>query len=333
MQDCPAGRLRRAAPLGFFGRRGKCPGDDTHDTGFSLRAAVSGDERIDENAGVPGVRHRTEDVCGIRLHWAEVGEGPAVVLLHGFPDFWRGWRRQMPELAARGFRAVAADLRGYHLSGRPRGVAAYAMRHLVADVVGLIERLGERRVHLAGHDWGGVIAWYVAMHHPERVNRLVIANAPHPAAFRRELRRGGQLLRSWYAGFFQLPWLPEWALRRDHCAAVARIFRRSPERPGAFSDEDVAAYRASAAAPGALAAMLAYYRAALRHPTPPVRPVDAPTLLIWGERDRALSPRLTEGLERWVPDLRVARLPGAGHWVMADEPGRVSRLMTDFLEG
>jgi epoxide hydrolase 4 len=254
-----------------------------------------------------------------------------VILLHGFPDFWRGWRRQIPALAEAGLRVVAPDMRGYHRSDRPPTLSAYAMRRLVADVLGLIDALGADRVHLAGHDWGGVIAWYLAMSHPQRVDRLVIANAPHPAAFRRELKRGGQLLRSWYAGFFQLPLIPEWILGRDHCAAIGRIFRRSPERPGAFSEADIAAYRDAAADPGALRAMIAYYRAALRHPAPRQGTVGAPTLLIWGEKDRALSPRLTVGLERWVPELSVLRIAEAGHWVMADAPDQVNAAMVGFL--
>lgn len=239
----------------------------------------------------------------------------------------------MPALAAAGFRAVAMDLRGYGGSDRPAGVGAYAMRHLVGDALGVLDALGVERAHVAGHDWGGVIAWYLGMHHADRVSRLVVANAPHPAAFRRELRRGGQLLRSWYAGFFQLPRVPEWALRRRGYAALERIYRRGPERPGAFSEADVQDYLGCAARPGALTAMLNFYRAALRMRTPPVRPVGVPTLLLWGERDRALSPRLTRGLERWVPELRVERIPDAGHWVLADAPERVNERMIGFLRG
>ena len=279
-----------------------------------------------------GFTHHTQQTGETVLHWAEIGSGPVVLLLHGFPDLWRGWRRQMPALAEAGCRAVAVDLRGYGGSARPHGVGAYAMPRLVGDVVALLDHFGVDRAHLAGHDWGGVIAWYTAMHHPERIRRLVIANAPHPAAFRREMRRGGQALRSWYAGFFQLPGLPEWALRRRGFRALERIYRESPERPGAFSEEDIREYLAAAAQPGALTAMLNYYRAALRRPGLEVRPIAAPTLLIWGERDRALSPRLTEGLERWVGDLRLERIPDASHWVLADAPDCVNGTMIDFLD-
>jgi epoxide hydrolase 4 len=275
--------------------------------------------------------HHTERVGELRLHWVEAGEGPVVILLHGFPDHWRGWRRQIPALAAAGFRVVVPDLRGYHRSERPAGIRPYRMLRLMEDVLALGDRLGAGRFHLAGHDWGGVVAWHVAMRHPERIDRLVVLNAPHPVAFRRELRRGGQLLRSWYALLFQLPLLPEWILRRRGAAAIGRLFRRSPVRAGAFSEEDLAAYRRAASEPGAVRAMLAYYRAALRYPASAARPVRSPTLLLWGERDAALSPRLTERLGRWVPDLRVVRIPDASHWVMADAPDRVSAEMAAFL--
>lgn len=268
---------------------------------------------------------------GVRLHYVEMGRGPLIVLLHGFPEFWYAWRHQLPALAAAGFRAVAPDLRGYNLSEKPRGVRAYGMAELVEDVAALVRHLGEERAHVVGHDWGGVVAWFLAMHRPGVVERLAIANAPHPVAFRRELRRPDQMLRSAYAAFFQLPWLPEAVLRAGDFALLMRVFRTEPTRPGAFTEEDLQRYREALARPGALTAMLNYYRAALRTRPLPPRTVRAPTLLLWGERDRHLSVRMTEGLDRGVPDLRVERLPAASHWVMADEPETVNRLLTGFL--
>ena len=279
-----------------------------------------------------GWTHREAEVNGLRLHWVEAGEGPLVVLLHGFPEHWRAWRRQIGPLADAGFRVAAPDLRGYGRSDKPRGIDAYRIRPLVEDVEGLIRVLGAERAHVAGHDWGGVVAWYAAMLRPERIARLAIVNAPHPAAFRRALLRTDQALRSWYAVFFQLPLLPEAAFRRDGFALVARALRGSA-RAGAFTDEDLAAYRAAAARPGAMTAMLNYYRAAARRRTPRPRPIPHETLLIWGERDRALHPSLADGLEPWVPRIRVERLPGATHWVMAEAPARVSALLADFFRG
>ncbi|HEX8432201.1 MAG TPA: alpha/beta fold hydrolase [Longimicrobium sp.] len=269
------------------------------------------------------------DVGEVRLHWMEAGSGPPVILLHGFPESSRAWRRQLPALADAGFRAVAPDMRGYGRSDRPRGIRAYAVERLVADVVGLVKAVGAERVRLVGHDWGGVVAWYVAMWHPEIVERLVIVNAPHPAIFRRELRRPDQLTRSWYVGFFQLPRIPEWAIRRRDFAVLKRIFRHDPLRPGAYTDDDIRAYKDAAARPGALTAMLNYYRAT-RFSRPASVPIPAPTLVVWGIHDRALSERNTVGLDKWVPDLRIERVESS-HWVMADAPDRLNELLAGFL--
>jgi pimeloyl-ACP methyl ester carboxylesterase len=271
------------------------------------------------------------DVGGVRLYWTEAGSGAPVILLHGFPESSRAWRRQLPALAAAGFRAIAPDMRGYGRSDKPRGIQAYAVERLVEDVVGLVRAAGAERVRLVGHDWGGVVAWYVAMWHPEIVERLVIINAPHPAIFRRELRKGDQLARSWYVGFFQLPRIPEWAIGRRGFAVLERIFRHDPLRPGAYTDDDIRGYKEDAARPGALTAMLNYYRAT-RFSRPASVPVRAPTLLVWGVHDRALSERNTVGLERWVPDLRIERID-ASHWVMADAPDRLNELLVGFLRG
>jgi pimeloyl-ACP methyl ester carboxylesterase len=276
-------------------------------------------------------------VNGVRLHYVEAGDGPPVVLLHGFPEFWYSWRHQLPALAAAGFRAIAPDQRGYNLSDRPPGVSNYRVEHLVGDVAGLICSVAGGRAAVVGHDWGGAIAWALAMRHPELVDRLVILNAPHPATYLRELRTVGQMLRSWYVFFFQLPGLPEWAFRRNDFALLKRMLRRDPVRPDVFSEEDIRLYKEALARPGALTATINWYRAVLRgglrRARKDVRPVAMPTLLIWGEQDRYLGPRLTEGLEPWVHNLRVERFPDASHWVHAEWPERVNRLLAEFLRG
>ncbi len=280
--------------------------------------------------------HREEEVNGVRLHWVEQGEGPLVVLLHGFPDFWFTWRRQLPALAAAGFRAVAPDMRGYGLSGKPRGVAEYRMDRLVDDVAGLVARCGATRAHVAGHDWGGAVAWNLPRYHPDLVDRLVILNSPHPAAFRRELRTLDQLRRSWYVFFFQLPWLPEALLARRRAGFVKGLLRRELVAKDAFTREEIERHREAMLVPGALTAALAYYRAAFRVRAVPAkgpRRIERPTLVVWGERDSFLSPRLLDGLDRWVADLTVERLPGAGHWVHADAPARVNELLVGFFRG
>jgi pimeloyl-ACP methyl ester carboxylesterase len=277
--------------------------------------------------------HHFARVNGVRLHYVEAGAGPLVLLLHGFPEFWYAWRHQLAALAAAGFRAVAPDLRGYNLSDKPKGVRPYRIEALVDDVAELVRHLGGPARAVAGHDWGGGIAWDLPVRHPGCAERLVVLNAPPPGAFLRELRTLGQLRRSWYIFFFQLPWLPElfFRLRRPVC----RMLRADPVRPGAFSAEDIARYEEALARPGALTAAINYYRAAVRRffqrPPPTLPPILTPTLLIWGERDRYLGPRLTEGLSAWVPNLRVERLPDSSHWVMSDAPERVNQLLIDFL--
>jgi pimeloyl-ACP methyl ester carboxylesterase len=283
------------------------------------------------------LRHGESVVNGIRLHWVEQGKGPLVVLLHGFPEFWYAWRHQIPALAAAGFRAVAPDLRGYNLSDKPAGVRSYRIEALLGDLAGLIAHLGEEKAHVVGHDWGGAFAWYAPLFLPERLLSLTLLNAPHPLAFRRELNTNpAQRKKSSYVFFFQLPWLPERQIRAGNFAAVEKMLRRDPVSPGTFSDEDIRLYKQALAKPGALTAAVNYYRAALRFP-PRARgrawPEGLKTLVVWGERDRYLGPGLLEGLDRWVPNLTVERIPDASHWVQADAPARVNEILIRFLRG
>jgi epoxide hydrolase 4 len=281
------------------------------------------------------VLHREAVVNGVRLHYVEAGAGPLVVLLHGFPEFWYSWRYQIPALAAAGYRVVAPDMRGYNTSAKPPGVRSYMIETLTDDVAGLIHHLGERSAVVAGHDWGGGVAWYLPMRHPATVDKLIVLNAPHPAAFARELRHPAQLLRSSYMLFFQLPWLPEAVFRAGGYALLEHTLRTEPVRPGAFGEEDIPRYKCALSRPGALTATLNYYRALFRRdPREAMQPppaITCPTLLIWGERDRYLGVDLTRGLERWVPDIRVERIANASHWVQIDAPERVNELMLQFL--
>lgn len=286
------------------------------------------------STNVPELRHGYADLSEVRLHYVEAGEGPLVVLLHGFPEFWYAWRAQIPALTAAGFRVVAPDMRGYNLSSRPRGVDAYAMRRLTGDVRELIAERGAERAMLAGHDWGAAVAWATAMDHPEVVQRLAILNVPHPRRMLQGLRTARQARKSWYMFFYQLPWLPEryvshnrWQGFRDNFAHDAR--------PGAFSAADIERYVEAWSRPGAGTAMINYYRATFRQ-TPQrtaagIRPIDAPTLVIWGQRDRHLGAELAEPEHGDVPRLdRVERLD-ASHWVHHDEPETVNRLLAEFF--
>jgi pimeloyl-ACP methyl ester carboxylesterase len=303
------------------------------------------DRRTEVLPGPPPcvVHHRQAVVGGVRLHYVEAppqagtatGAERLCCVLHGFPEFWYSWRHQLPALAGAGFRALAPDLRGYNESDRPPGVESYRIERLVEDVAGLIRHAGPGPADVVGHDWGGGIAWALAATRPQLVRRLVICNAPHPAAFLRELRTPGQLLRSWYMFFFQLPALPEWLFRAGDFALPDRALRHGPARPGAFTDEDIRRYKEALARPGAVTAGINYYRAAFRHFGQVRRRVAgrvaAPTLLIWGDRDPYLGPRLTEGLGEWVPNLQIERIADAGHWVQNEAPERVNRLLVEFL--
>lgn len=265
-------------------------------------------------------------------------DGPLVVLLHGFPEFWYGWRRQIEPLAAAGFRVLAPDQRGYGLSDKPRGARAYNLEALAGDVVGLLDEAGRERAALVGHDWGALVAWWTAIRHPACVERLAVLNGPHPAAFRRALRRSPrQMLRSWYMGFFQLPVLPEAALRALAPRLLARSLRGRAgpgERGGhsAAGADEIARYREAWARPGAMTAMVNWYRAIFRYrpPVPASLRVRAPVLVIWGARDRYLGKELAKASLAYCDRGELAGVD-ATHWVQHDEPERVNRLLIDFL--
>jgi epoxide hydrolase 4 len=288
--------------------------------------SLASDDRTD-------LREGYAEVGDVRLHYVEAGDGPLIVLLHGFPEFWFGWRLQIAPLAAAGFRVVAPDMRGYNLSSRPAGVAAYSAEQLAADVRGLIRERGADSAMLVGHDWGGTAAWTTAMNHPEVVDRLAILNAAHPRRLSQGLRDPRQLRKSWYFFFFQPPGLPERRVRAGDWRFFKRFLRDA--RPP-FTPEDIDRYVEAWSQPGAATAMLNYYRFAVRQSPKKaeaqLRPISAPTLVIWGQGDRYLGPKLAEPDRDDVPNLdRVERLPGASHWVHHDEGERVTRLLISFF--
>ena len=275
------------------------------------------------------------DLGDVRLHYVEAGEGPLVVLLHGFPQSHHMWRFQIPALVGAGFRVVAPDLRGYNLSDKPEGIEHYRVGTLVRDVERLIVERGEEKATVVGHDWGAIVAWLAAMRSPGRVEKLAILNVPHPARFSDGLTMPKQLLRSSYMFFFQIPRLPEKALSARDFAVLRAGFRRHPTRPGAIPEEDAERYVEALSPPGALTATINYYRALLRNPSEMqalLRKIEAPTLVIWGEKDAFLSRELADPGLLWVPNLRVERLPTASHFVAEDRPDEVNALLLDFLQ-
>ena len=271
---------------------------------------------------------------GITLHAVTAGpaDGPLVILLHGFPEFWYGWWRQIAPLAASGLRVVVPDQRGYNLSDKPAGVAPYRLDTLADDVLGLADALGHERFAVVGHDWGAAVAWHVASRSPERVTRAAILNAPHPATLRQYARAHlRQALKSWYVAYFQLPFLPELGLRAGGFRGLRRALQRT-SRPRTFTDEDFRHYREAWAQPGALTAMLNWYRA-LRLAgvlAAPAR-VRVPVRVIWGDRDAFLEAGLAETSAALCERAEVFHLPDATHWVQHEEAERVNRLLIEFL--
>ena len=269
-----------------------------------------------------------------RLHVAEAGpaDGPLVILLHGFPEYWGAWRHQIPALAAAGFRVLAPDQRGYNLSSQPRRLAGYGLDALVDDVVALIAEAGHDRAHVVGHDWGGLVAWWAAIREPEKLRRLGILNVGHPRVLRQQMRSNPrQRRKSWYVFFFQLPWLPEWYLSRGDWEKCVRAVRGT-SRKGTFSPADMDEYRQAWRRSGARG-MVNWYRAALRRPprrVPSLR-VTVPTLLLWGARDRFLGEELVKPSLDLCDRARAEIFPEATHWIQHEEPEKVNRALIDFF--
>ena len=302
----------------------------TEDPGTS--ASGTAEQQASELLG-SDVREGYADIGDTRLHYVEAGDGPLIVLLHGFPEFWYGWRLQIQPLAAAGFRVVAPDLRGYNLSSRPKGVKAYDAGQLTADIRGLIHERGATSAMLVGHDWGGTVAWDLAMSHPELVDRLAILNAAHPRKLSQGLHHPGQLRRSWYFFFFDLPDLPESIVHANDWHFFRHFLR---DAHPAYTPEETDRYIEAWSQPGAATGMINYYRNSVRESPKKaeaaLRPISAPTLVIWGERDRYLSPELAEPEHDDVPNLdRVERLPDVSHWVHHDGAERVNQLLIDFF--
>ena len=271
---------------------------------------------------------------GINLHYVSQGSGKLMLMLHGFPEFWYSWRHQITEFAP-DYHVVAVDLRGYNDSDKPQGLAAYQMSELLADVKGVINGLGYEDCILVAHDWGGAIAWNFAYEYPSMVEKLIVMNLPHPAKFVAGLKTWQQLPKSWYIFWFQLPFLPELIFQANNCQAIASAFKDMAIDKSAFKPEDLAAFRDAAAKPGALTAMINYYRANFQIPPDNLAKyceiLDVPTLMIWGEEDTALGKELTYGTEAYVKNLQLKYIPNCSHWVQQEQPNLVNEYMRNFL--
>ncbi len=278
-------------------------------------------------------QHECIQTNGINLHYVTQGEGPLMLMLHGFPEFWYSWRHQIPEFA-KNYKVVAVDLRGYNDSDKPAQKEAYVMSEFVTDVKGMIRGLGYENCVLVGHDWGGAIAWNFAYAHPEMVQKLIVLNLPHPAKFAQGMQTPQQLLRSSYMFLFQLPLVPELLIQFNDYQLLETAFSGMAVRKSAFSTADIDAYKDAFAKRGALTAALNYYRNIFEQGILTQRNwgvLDVPTLMIWGESDTALGKELTYGTEKYVRDLQIQYIPNCSHWVQQEQPELVNQYMREFL--
>ncbi len=282
-----------------------------------------------------GLRFRRRPCGDVTLHVAEAGpeDGPLVVLLHGFPEFWFGWRHQIGALADAGYRVVAPDQRGYNLSDKPAGIASYDVDHLAADVVALARHYTNEPFHLVGHDWGAIAAWWTVTRYPAAIRSLAVLNGPHPAVWRNAMDNDPvQRRASWYVRAFAIPWLPEALMRSGNYRGLVAALREST---APLPEDEAERYREAWRQEGALTAMVNWYRAVLRRKFDPVAPrsITTPVGILWGKRDRYALPALAEASLALCSNGRLTFLDHATHWVTHDEPDRVNGLLLELLAG
>jgi pimeloyl-ACP methyl ester carboxylesterase len=300
---------------------------------------------VSEPTEIEGLDHRYAESGDCRIHYVTRGEGKPIVFMHGFPQFWFLWRKQLADLGE-DHAVFAPDMRGFNLSDKPAEVEAYRMRNLIGDLRGLVEELGIAPFTLVGHDWGGIVSWAFALKHPELLDRFVIMDSPPPFTWNRDLRESPRQRAAvnYMVEMSKPPPGPERMVAASDFAMLDTMMERIGGPDARLSDGERAAYHEAWSQPGALTGGLNYYRAARmgdqvsgggvpRDYEAKIREqrIEVPTLVIWGENDPALLVGLTRGLEEWIPDLRVEILPGAGHWVPYERPREVNTLIRDFV--
>ncbi|MET0528896.1 MAG: alpha/beta hydrolase [Microvirga sp.] len=274
------------------------------------------------------------DINGVTLHDVQSGpaHAPLVILLHGFGDFWWGWRRQINSLTSAGFRVVAPDQRGYNLSEKPVGLKAYDLDTLATDIIGLADTYGRKKFTLIGHDFGGLVGWWIASRYPDRIERFVAINSFHPQILVSYWRKSPtQLLRSSYMGLYQIPWLPEALFRMKDFAVMRQLFIRSC-RPGTFSQADLDRYQKTWSRPGALSGMINWYRALRRKPEIKDLRIKVPTLVIWGKKDFYLEQGLAKDSLALCDDGQIVWVENGTHFVHLEEPAIVNKTILDFIK-
>lgn len=282
-----------------------------------------------------GKQGTTVNANGLDFHIIESGpeDGQLLVFLHGFPEFWYSWRYQIPWFAEKGFRVLVPDQRGYNLSAKPGRIADYRLDKLAEDVIAIMDSYGREKAHIVGHDWGGAVAWWLAMNHPEKLEKVAFLNMPHPLVLLRHIKTNPrQRERSKYFFMFQFPFLPEYRLKKNNWEMARKVLQNS-SRDGTFTDEDLQFYIDAWAQPKAIRSMINWYRAMLRKR--PARPatvrVQAPSLILWGKQDLFLGKELAAESARLCDEVKVEFLTEATHWLQHEEPEKVNDLLYDFL--
>lgn len=282
-----------------------------------------------------GIRIEPVTLEEVTLEVAVAGpaDGELVILLHGFPESYFGWRHQIGPLAAAGYRVLAPNQRGYGKSDKPSQVRSYGIDRLAADVRQLIQYSGRQQAIVVGHDWGAAVAWYLAATEPAVVKQLAILNVPHPLVMRKALRSDfGQLMKSWYMLVFQIPWLPEYMASRHNFAAITKVLKRS-SNPNTFSEEELKTYVSQWSEPGAYRSMLNWYRAAFRYGIDATMPakINVPTLLLWGANDQFLSRSIAlPSIERCSQG-ELVLFEKATHWLHHEQSELVNQQLLEFF--
>lgn len=284
-------------------------------------------------------KHEFAHVNGIKLHYVTQGEGKLLILMHGFPEFWYSWRQQIPALAAAGYKVVAVDMRGYNQSDKPVGVKHYTSNTLALDIKELVGHLGYEKAYIVGHDWGGGIAWQLAINHPEVIEKLAVLNCPLPIILQKNLYSNfAQFRKSWYMFFFQIPGLAEWRMKSNLLGFFQKAFRGWAHNKAAFTDEVLQKYVEAFTGPYALTGPVNYYRAALHGAfggsNKPTGLIMVDTLLIWGEDDKALGKELTYDTHKYMGNhFEIKYIKDSSHWVQQDAPELVNEYLIAFFKG
>jgi pimeloyl-ACP methyl ester carboxylesterase len=283
------------------------------------------------------LRERFIQTNGVKLHVMETGpaDGPMILFLHGFPEFWYAWRKQIDYFADKGYLVVVPDQRGYNLSDKPEGIASYKIDELAKDIIGLIDAYGREKIFLVGHDWGASVSWWVALKYPERLQKLVILNVPHPKVMAKTVFTNvEQMKKSWYIFYFQLPGAVDKLAAATNYQWVLDMITISANH-GAFSAAELEEYRKAFSQPGAFTAMVNWYRAMIqtKQEQPQSFDVTVPMILMWGEEDVAMLTEMADESMAYCKQGKLIKFPKVSHWIQHEAADRINPFIAEFFAG